>query len=330
MQRWDATPALPTFCRHNRFLQNCAICSREQAVELRQVVSPGGAANRSPARTTRAAKGPRRTGGVRVRQLARGADDGFHSPLTPGLKSSVDAERLAQELAFAQARLKRLADDPPGLYREVAVGSNVEERTWLAFQIAYLGPLDGEDPFSEVRARATSWSSGELPALDGARTGPRGAHDPAGGTRTLEAYRDWVGRAGSQAAAFTGEASWPAERRFARLYERLALPGLHRDARYELLLILGRLGVYELRPDALHFGGENVVTVAAKRVLGIGDPILLERRAAEFAAACELPIEALDGALFSWGRGERATEGLEPDAELDAGALDAARAALRL
>ncbi len=55
-----------------------------------------------------------------MRRLARGADDGYQSPLVPGLKSSVEAERLAEELAFAAARLDALASDPPGLYAEVA------------------------------------------------------------------------------------------------------------------------------------------------------------------------------------------------------------------
>ena len=64
--------------------------------------------------------------------------------------------------------------------------------------------------------------------------------------RTLEAYRAWAARGGSQAVAYTGDAV-AAERRFARAFERLALPGLHRDARYDLLVTLGRLGVDDLR-----------------------------------------------------------------------------------
>ena len=77
-----------------------------------------------------------------MRRVARGADDGYQSPLVIGLKSSEDAGRLAEELAFAAHRLRRLEDDPPGLYREVAdAGADIEERSWLAFLIAYLCPL---------------------------------------------------------------------------------------------------------------------------------------------------------------------------------------------
>jgi hypothetical protein len=90
------------------------------------------------------------------------------------------------------------------------------------------------------------------------------------------------------------------------------------------------LGCYELRPGALALGGENEVTLATKRALGIGDSLLLERRAAELAEACGLPLEVLDVGFYNWGRGERATLGLAADGEPDAQALQAARAALHL
>ena len=283
-----------------------------------------------------------------MRRVARGADDGYQSPLVIGLKSSEDAGRLAEELAFAAHRLHRLEDDPPGLYREVAdAGADIEERSWLAFLIAYLCPLGvagtdegagaggeveggGEDPFVEIERVRTSWASGEMPSLDGVRFGPRSAHDPARGTKTLEAYRTWAARAGSQAVAYTGDAAWAPERRFARAFERLALPGLHRDARFDLLVTLGRLGVYDMRAGSLAFGGANDVTVGAKRAFGIGDPLLLERRASDLARACELPLEALDVGLHNWQRGERATLGLGADAEPDPEALAAIRRALGL
>ncbi|HWF24144.1 MAG TPA: hypothetical protein VG275_01755 [Solirubrobacteraceae bacterium] len=331
---------MPTFCRHNRFVQNCPICAREQAAELRQVVSPGTA--KRP-RSTSGRGGHTRSTGVQVRRLARGADDGFHSSLVPGLKSSEDAERLAEELAFAAGRLTRLESDPPGLYAEVAgagdagrtagdldLHGDLEERTWLAFLIAYLSPIDGDDPFAGIRAAWTPWSTGEEPDLADVPLGPRTAHDPARGTRTLDAYRAWAGRAGSQAAAFGGDPAWSAERRFARAFERLALPSLHRDARFDLLVTLGRVGVYDLRAGSLQFGGENEPTLAAKRALGIGDTLLLERRAAELAAAVELPLEALDLGLYNWGRGVRCTMGLEPGAEPEPDAVDSVRAALGL
>ena len=132
------------------------------------------------------------------------------------------------------------------------------------------------------------------------------------------------------AAAFAGERSWTAERRFARVFERLALPGLDRGARFDLIVTLGRLRLFELRAGALAFGGSDTVTLAAKRILGIGDPLLLERRAADLAQGTELPLEALDVGFYNWERGDRAHLGMEPDAEPDPDAVQAARAALGL
>jgi hypothetical protein len=339
---------VPTFCRHNHLIQNCPICAREQDVDLRPIVSSGtpkSAQTRSSrptsesgrsAGSTRVRPGAPRTaaragGGVRVSQLARGADDGYRSQLVPGLKSSDDAERLAEELAFAAARLVTLATDPPGLYAEVAdaVG-DLEERTWLAFLIAYLGPLDGEEPFAAIEAVRVPWAAADSLALDGVQTGPRGVYDHERGLRTVDAYRAWAARSGSQATAFTGELAWAPQRRFARVYERLALPGFPRDGRFELLSTLGRLGVYGLEAGALQLGGSDSVTTAAKRVLGIGDSLLLERRAADLAGACELPLEALDVGLYNWERGSRATLGLPAEAGPDPVTLDSIRGRLGL
>jgi hypothetical protein len=274
---------------------------------------------------------------MRVRRLARGADDGYRSGLAPGLRSSTDAERLAEELAYAVHRLRRLEEDPPGLYGEVARGrEDLEEASWLAFLIAYLGPLEGVDPFASIREVHMPWREASGLSLDAARPGARGSHDPSRGVATVQAYRAWAARAGSQAAALSGEAAWTAERRFDRIFERLALPGLQRDARFDLLVTLGRLGLFDVRAGRLVLGGVDEVTVAAKRVFGIGDALLLERRAAELARAAGVAVEALDLALFNWGRGaggedaERDTGGLGADAEPDPQALDSARGALGL
>jgi len=304
---------VPTFCRHNRFVQNCPICGEPEPA----------ASQRAAPRQPRTAGGSRGSGGssgrrtgVLVRRAERSADDGYRTALAPGLRATADAERLADEMAFAAGRLAQLGAAPPGLYAEVAASGDVEEAAWLAFLIAYLGPLDDDDPFAGVRAARVPWASGEAPALDDVAVGPRGAHEPARGLSTVNAYRAWAARAGSQAAAFAGEAAWPPDRRFGRAFERLALPGLHRSARYELLVTLGRLGVCDVRAGALQFsgGGDDPVVVAAKRVFGIGDPLLLERRAADLAGAADVPIEALDLALFNWAReGERTRGGVDAD-----------------
>lgn len=318
----------PSFCRHNRFIQNCPICRPQEpaAAPKRPARSTSSRARSASGGATRAP----RSSAVRVRQLVQAADDGYRCELVPGLKATADARRLADELAFAAARLEEFADDPPGLYADIVTIDDPEEALWLAFLVAFICPLEGgEDPFAAIRSAHVPWASGELPRLDVAR-GPRAElGDPASGERTVLAYRAWAGRAGSQLAALSGEAAWTPERRFDRVFERLSLPGFGRSGRYELLVSLGRLDLVEASPTTLRFADDGT-TLAAKRVFGIGDTVLLERRARALADAIDLPIEALDLALSNWGaRGsaERATYGSRATA--DEGERDAIAAVLR-
>jgi Alpha-glutamyl/putrescinyl thymine pyrophosphorylase clade 3 len=347
---------MPTFCRHNRFLERCPICSK---------TLPGEGSSAGQPRRTQTARraGPGQAGRrrsprderVRVHRELRADDDGYRSTLVPGLRASADALHLAEEIGFSTGRLITLRGEPPGLYGEVRAlaTEDLERATWACFLIAYLSPLevgDGEDPFAGIRlalAAAPSLDGGSgagpsdatvLPELGEIPLGPRTSHDPARGAETLLAYRQWVGRAprgGSQAQAFVGDPSWGSQRRFERLFERLALPGFGRMGRYDLLLTLGCLGLYELRPDSLHFAGarglsaDDPTTLAAKRVFGIGDPLLLERRAASLAQAAGVPLEALDLALSNWASPQRATLGV-PKAMSDPAALEGAGDALGL
>ena len=227
-----------------------------------------------------------------------------------GIKATADAERLAAELAFATARLAELAADPPALYADIA--RSTTRGGALAGVPRRLRRPDCRTTRTRSRRSAPPTCRGRRARcrdFDVTR-GPRTAADPAAAERTILAYRAWANRAGSQAAAFAGEPSWTPERRFDRVFERLALPGLGRGPRYELLVSLGRLGIVDLRPSSLQFSDDDTTT-AAKRVFGIGDKILLERRARALADAAGVPIEALDLGLFNWGArgGARATYG---------------------
>jgi len=322
---------VPTFCRHNRFIERCPIC-REQ-LPSSGPVPPGAARPQRPkgAGGRRGTAGPSRRQGaeLRVRRVPRASVDDFASTLLPGLRASGDARRLVSELAFAAGRLAALALDPPGPYARVATLADVERAMALAFLIVYLAPLEEPDPFAAIEELAAAWENGFLPELGTARTGPRTSHDPARGTRTLEAFRAWTSRWGSAQAAFTGDPGWSPERRFDRVFERLALPGLHRAGRYELLVVLGRLGRVELRAPGLRFDGADETSVGAKRAFGIAEPRLLERRAADLASTCEVPLEALDLALAGWQRGERVHAGFS-DAVADPSAEARALGALGL
>jgi hypothetical protein len=309
---------MPTFCRHNRLLQNCTICAREQNFDARPVVSSSAPKSTQPRerderprserqRTPRAAKpGAARagSGSVKVRRLARGAEDGYRSPLVPGLKSSEDADRLAEAIAYAATRLS--------LMEQVAAGAEVADAPAGWHEIAASGDLD-------ARTRL---------AIDAVLSGSRGLKS-GNPQDVVEAVEAWGARNGSLAQAFSGETSWTPERRFERAFERLGgIRGLDRDTRYELLTLLGRLGVYELRGGKLFLSGENEATWAAKRALGIGDPLLLERRAADLAQACDVPLEALDLALHNWGAGARVGDGLPQEIGADEGLLEQAQEAL--
>ncbi len=332
---------MPTFCRHNRFVERCPICSRtlpgNQPSGARSPRAGGGA---SRARSVGEASRTRRprSEGLRVHREGRAEDDGYRSELLPGVRASADASRLADEIAFSRGRLLALAAHPPGLYGDVRAlaPADRERATWTCFLIAYLAPLQGEDPFAGIREALAASTGVQPPDLEGIALGPRTSHEPGRGAGTLIAYRQWVQRSGgTQAAAFSGDPAWSPERRFERLFERLSLPGLGRTGRYELLVTLGRLGLYDLQPDSLQLAGvrgsssSDPTTVAAKRVFGIGDPLLLERRAATLAREIGAPIETLDLALANWASQQRATMGFSEQAS-DAATLEHAREALGL
>jgi hypothetical protein len=238
-----------------------------------------------------------------VRRVERAPDDGYEHDLVPGLRSSVDAARLADELAFSAARLRELTEAPPGLYGEVAAATDREEAAWLAFLIAWVSPLEGDDPWAGIAAARTTWASGELPDLEGVAFGPRTAFDPKRGTAALVAYRAWAQRGGGQVTALAGEESWTPQHRYDRAFERLALPGFGRPQRMEFLVLTHRLGLADLDPWTLHLSAAtptDPVGLAAKRILGIGDPVLLQRRQRELAQATGVPVESVELALYNW------------------------------
>lgn len=344
-----------TFCRHNRFIQRCPIC-RETVPGYTPPRAPAKPAHTSTtssrgavgtttraggrARSDGARSGAHRGQDVRVRREQRFVDDGYRCELVPGLRSSHDARRLAEEIAFASGRLLMLTAAPPSFYAEARDCEDVEQATWMCFLAAYVSPLQGEQPFVGVRqALMVNWARREGPDMEDVPLGPRTSHDSRRAGETFAAYRRFAEHAGSQEQAFSGEAAWTPQRRFERVFERLALPGFGRVGRFDLLVTLGRLGLYELRADALHLTTRTPGSVqadptpeAAKRLFAIGDPVLVERRARAFGEAIETPLEALDLALWNWSLPpdqERTTLGF-PTSTRDEHALERTLAVLEL
>lgn len=311
------------FCRHGRREDRCIVClgERRRAREAAAKKASGGGKITSSRRTTSSrgasrsaaagAVGARRaqggSGAVRVKKLTRHADDGWSHELLPGLRSSGEALDLLSHLSRSRARLDRLATDAPGPYataRALAGGEedDREEAAWILFQVAYYGPLEGEDPFREID-RLLVRRDDALPATEVLRdvaVGPRGSHAHDRGVSTLQGYRDWAARVGGQLRGLAAGGTDPA-RRFDAAYRALALPGLGRDARFEFLVTLGSVGLLDAAPWSLLLdAGRDPVSVAAKRAFLTGDAVLLQRRFGAFARTAGVPVAAFDLGLRNW------------------------------
>ena len=223
-----------------------------------------------------------------TRRVARAADDGYRNPLVPGLRATADAERLAAALAWADARL-----EPPGPHPAVAAEPDLEEAIWLAFLLALADP-DAHELHEAIVAGHPSWASGELPEIPGV--------DP----RTVPAYRAWAERSGSQAEAFLGEPGWSPERRFGRVFERLALPGLGPRAR------ASSCSSRSAPPSAARWRPTACIP-ARRRTRRRSRPSACSCRAiaccssagpASSRSGCGVRLGALDRALAVWGRGD--------------------------
>jgi len=304
------------------------VCAKEQRRKAaRSAVGTGGiisarsggtarSASRSAASSVRKAKVTTATGSgrtMRVKQATRHAGDGWSNELLPGLRSSLEARGLITEIARANARLARLQSDPPGPYatvRALAAGDaqDREQATWLLFQIAYYGPVEGNEPFATIDELLVRWDD-PLPdaaALEAAKVGQRGAHAHDRGPATLQAYREWATKAGGQLKGLGTGGPDPA-RRFDAAYRALALPGLNRDARFEFLVTLGRFELLEVAPWSLLLdatrSGRDPLSVAAKRAFLTGDAVLLQRRFGAFVRALGVPVAACDLGFLNWELG---------------------------
>ena len=201
---FDVAAPMPTFCRHNRLIQNCPICSREQSVELRPVISSSAprssqdrAGDASGSAASVAARGARRTAACASNGSPAAPTTATGRRWPPGCARAPtrSASRRSWRLRPGGWRCSRRS--PPGLYAEVADGNgDLEDRTWLAFLIAYLAPLEDDDPFASIRRVWVPWRSvddavaGGRPdrAADGPRSQPR-PRDGRGVSRVGRARR---------------------------------------------------------------------------------------------------------------------------------------------
>ena len=288
---------------------------------MRPVVTPGVAA-------------PPRPGPARPASAARGARSRGGAPGSAGRGSGVTVRRLAREQrrrlpvgAGARAEIRRRRDGWPTRWRSPRPAGtaghrsaravrggrrpagDIEQRSWLAFLLAWLGPLDGDDPFGAIAAARTPWASGERPTST-AWQPARARSRPA--ARRGRPRRTGPGRPRRLAGRrVRRRAGWTPERRFARVYERLALPGLDRGRSFRPAGDARRAGVYELPPapctSAAPTGHARCqADPRDRRPAAAGAPL---GRAGECVRA---PLEALDLGFFNWERGARASAGYGP------------------
>ena len=100
-------------------------------------------------------------------------------------------------------------------------------------------------------------------------------------------------------------------------------------------MLLGWLGVFDLRASSLALSSEptDPTVTAAKRVFGIGDPLLVGRRASALATEVGITLEALDLGLRNFGAAtpaDRVTAGATVDGRPRARRGDPRRAGRRL
>ena len=252
----DATlRAMPMFCRHNRLTANCPICSRELQADLKSKAPVRSSRPRTSTRGGTAPRAPRcgdqaaREGGRRrLSQPARA-------------RPARDRGRRAAGLRAGRRRRPARAAGP--------VSGGGRRARPRGGDVAGL-PARAQPAPSEERGRPVGVGRGCRARTAEPRTAPG---------RTAPARR----RRRSAARP-----SWTPQRRFSRVFERLALPGFaprralrpaDRARRRRPLRARGR----RTAPD----GGEDATTEAAKRLLVSGDKLLLERRARDLAEAAE-------------------------------------------
>lgn len=307
---------MPTFCRHGRFEASCAICRQENAKLEPKAETPRakGTAARRPTSSTRTASTSTssRSRSLVTGRLQRAADDGFRSELLPGVHASQTALQLARELTAAEARLSVYGTADAGPWTTVADLAGEPHRAFVAALVIAVASPDGAAGSSATATAALAALQAADPSLtaldviaadaelgailEGGPRGPR-AHDAAAAALAVPAQLAQRS-GGSLEAALAGEAAWTPERRFARLLDRLALRGLPRAVRFDLLVALGRSGVLPVKADGVHLGADQV-TDAAKRIFAVAETALLERRAAALVEATGVSFDALELALWN-------------------------------
>ena len=200
---------------------------------------------------------------MRVKRESRAEDDGYRSGARcPGCAPPPTPSGWPRRSPSPRAPAQPLRARSPGALRARSRARRRRTssgRPGCCFLIAYLCPLEGEDPFVGSACGAAPECSSARAAgdLGGSPLGPRTSHDPARGAGTLDGLPP-LGRARRPVASSSGVRGRSRVEPRAALRAGVRAPraaGLRRMGRYELLVTLGRLGLYELRADSLPLTG---------------------------------------------------------------------------
>ena len=324
---------MPTFCRHNRFVERCPICSRTLPSGRRDERGRAGArslgARQDRARRVRARTGRRE--GVRVVQARA------RTTATAAGSSRACGRRRTRGGWPRRSRSRRPAAAPAGgPAGAVRRGPRARRRAISSGRrgpvlIAYLSPARGRTVGASARRsrlpgprgsrRSASGRGPRIPDLDGLRSVrvPRTIRRAA---RTLRAYGSGrsapappsarAGPARSQVAPSSATLVEPraplracssASRSPALRGPPLRAPDPARGASGSTSCGPTRCTSAAPRP-----GADDPATLAAKRVFAIGDP-RCSSAAPPRSRRRAAPLDALDLALANWGVEERATLG---------------------
>ena len=205
--------------------------SRPSCARRRRRGPPRRGAARPARRRSRRARAPR-AGRPRHAQARPRGRRRLPQPARP--RAARDRRRRAPRRRARRRAAERL--EPPGPVRGRGRPSRTSSRPrWLAFLLALVGP-DAPDAARSPRRRR-----------DPDESRPRRAARPRGRAPTAQWAR--ARRLAGRRLHRRGRAGRP-QRRFARVFERLALPGFGRATRFELLAALGAAGLYALERRA--------------------------------------------------------------------------------
>ena len=174
---------VPTFCRHNRLEANCPICSRRARAGDHAAAAGGGPSRRAVSTPSKRRPPRALAGDLAVRRMARAADDGYENDPSPacGRRSRPQTSPTSSP---SRPRGSKSCNRPARPLRRGRRGARRRGGGLARVPIAYLSPLESDEPFAEIERARTTGPRVSCPTSRARRWGPAPAHEPSRGTRS--------------------------------------------------------------------------------------------------------------------------------------------------